>query len=196
VESLDFDDEKNGRLEGKFLSKILHLGRKESIYYYIRTKKELEEVLEKFKESEYRYLHLSCHWNETAIFTTLDQISFSELNRITKPYLRNRRLFISACCAVNDEIARTLIPSSKCLSIIDPAENIAFNDAAIIWASFYHLVFKENTKKMKRTNILSNLKKVAKTFDVSLNYYSISRTEKAGFKKTPLPKKQFALLDK
>src|SRR3989304_8337351 len=79
IESLRFDDEENKRFEGKFLSQILHLGDKKTIYYYIRTKKELEEVLRLFKKSNYRYLHLSCHGNKSSIFTTLDRVSFSEL---------------------------------------------------------------------------------------------------------------------
>jgi hypothetical protein len=42
IESLKFSDEKKDRFEGKILSQILHLGGKESKYYYIRTEKELK----------------------------------------------------------------------------------------------------------------------------------------------------------
>lgn len=186
IESLSFDDEKNNRFEGKFLSQILHLGNKESIYYYIRTKKELKKVLKLFKKSSYRYLHLSCHGDRTSIYTTLDRISFSELNKLMQPYLRDKRLFISACSAVNDDLAKTVIPSSRCFSIIGPAKDVLFSDAAIIWASFYHLVFKEEPKKMKRDYILSALDNVADTFGVSLDYFSISRKSKKGYKRTKI----------
>lgn len=60
IESQDFDDEDKERLEGKFLSHILRLGDKNPKYYYIRTKKEFRKVLKRFKDSNYRYLHLSC----------------------------------------------------------------------------------------------------------------------------------------
>ena len=180
IESLSFDDEENNRLEGKFLSQILHLGNKESIYYYIRTRKELEKLLKLFKKSDYRYLHLSCHGDRTSIHTTLDRISFPELKRLAKPHLRKKRLFISACSAVNHNLARTLIPSSKCYSIIGPANDVYFDDAAIIWASFYHLVFKKDSSKMGRGDITPTLQKVADTFGVSLNYFSISK--KHGYK--------------
>jgi len=45
IESLKFDDEANDRYEGKIISNILHLNEKNSKYYYIRTKRELEERL-------------------------------------------------------------------------------------------------------------------------------------------------------
>ncbi len=61
IESLHFDDENESRYEGSFLSQILHLGGKKPLYYYIRTKRELTEVLRIFKASGYRYLHFSYH---------------------------------------------------------------------------------------------------------------------------------------
>jgi hypothetical protein len=195
IESLSFDDEKNNRFEGKFLSQILHLGGKESIYYYIRTKKELKEVLKIFRKTGYRYLHLSCHGDTASIHTTLDNISFLEFKKLVRPYIEGKRLFISACSAVNDYLAKTVIPSSKCFSIIGPAEDILFSDAAIIWASFYHLVFKDEPKKMKREKILSSLKNIANTFEVTLNYFSISKRSKKGYKRTeisPSLKKQIS----
>ncbi len=172
IESLNFNDEKNDRFEGKILSQILHLGGKKSIYYYIRTKKELEKVLEIFDKSEFRYLHISCHGSETSLSTTLDNLSFSGLAALLKPHLNDKRLFVSACSAVNDDLAKVIIPHSDCISLIGPKNDIGFHDAAIIWASFYHLIFKKDPDAMKRKNILPILKNVANTFDISLNYFS------------------------
>jgi hypothetical protein len=186
IESLSFDDEKNNRFEGRFLSQILHLGGKESIYYYIRTKKELEKLLKLFKGSDYRYLHLSSHGDTESIYTTLDRIPFRELAKLLRPYLKEKRLFVSACSAVNEDLAEIVIPSSGCFSIIGPAEDVLFNDAAIMWASFYHLVFKEEPMKMKRQYVVSTLKNVANTFGVSMNYFSISERSKEGYKGTKI----------
>lgn len=175
IESLKFDDEEDNRLEGRFLKQILHLGGKKPKYYYIRTKKELKIVLKLFKQSAYRYLHLSCHGTKTSISTTLDDISFPMLGQLVKPYLRRKRLFISACSAVNLDIARIIIPSSGCYSIIGPVTDVGFDDAAIIWASFYHLMFKEDARRMKRIDITPTLRKVVNTFGIPLNYFSISK---------------------
>jgi len=146
----------------------------------LATKKELEKVLKRFNQSAYRYLHLACHGNETSISTTLDPISFQELGQLVKPYLRDKRLFISACSAVNVNLAKKIIPPSGCLSTIGPITEIGFPDAAIIYASFYHLMFKKRASKMPREYIILVLQKVADTFGISLNYFSISK--KYGFK--------------
>ena len=180
IESLEFADEVDNTLEGKFLSHILHLGGKKPKYYYIRTEKELKEVLKIFRQSAYRYLHLSCHGSEKSIFTTLDSISFRKLGQLIRPYLRRKRLFISACSAVNSQLARNIIPSSGCISIIGPVTKVGFPDAAIVYASFYHLMFKKRASKMTRSDVMSVLQRVADTFGISLNYFSIS--EKYGFK--------------
>lgn len=87
IESLSFDDESESLHEGKLLSNILELNGKNPIYYYIRTKRECDEVLSIFEDSEYRYLHLSCHGSSNSMETTLDSISFKELGSILAPCL-------------------------------------------------------------------------------------------------------------
>lgn len=193
IESLGFDDERHNRFEGKFLSQILHLGGKTSAYFYVQTKGEFEKALRLFGVSEYRYLHLSCHGSSTSISTTLDQISFSQLSKLLRPYLKDKRLFLSACSAVNDNLARCAIPSSKCRSIIGPTKKILFSDAAIIWASFYHLVFKENPEKIGRGQILPTLHGISDTFRVPLNYFWISEDSERGYESElilPKPRKR------
>lgn len=65
--------------------------------------------------------------------------------------------------------------------------DIGFHDAAIIWASFYHIMFKENPNRMKRKDILPALRNIVNTFEISLNYFSNSTSP---YKKTIIkPKK-------
>lgn len=187
IESLRFVDEENDAFEGRFLSQILHLSGKESIYYYVRTKKELKEVLKRFHKSDYRYLHLSCHGNEEEIRTTIDPISFSEFSQLAKPYLKDKRLFISACSAVNHKLADAVIRSCQCFSIIGPANKVPFGDAAIIWASFYHLVFREDAMRMRRADIMTTLKSIAKTFVVPMNYVYINKKDPKGYRFKRIP---------
>lgn len=182
IESLSFNDEKNERFEGKFLSHILKLGGIETEYYYIRTKKELKETLNIFYDSKYRYLHISCHGDKKSFALTLDEISYEEFGDLLEAHLYKKRLFLSACSATNRHLAKIVIPKSNCNSIIGPAADIEFNDAAIIWAAFYHLIFKANGKSMKRADILPILRKLVKTFDVGMNYYSVSKQKISGVK--------------
>jgi hypothetical protein len=92
------------------------------------------------------------------------------------PYLNEKRLFVSACSAVNEDLAKVVIPDSDCYSLIGPINKIGFHDAAITWASFYHLMFKENPNSMKRKNIKPTLQNIVDTFEESLNYFSASET--------------------
>ena len=182
VESLTFDDEKDGRFEGQILTEILRLCGKNPLYYYIRTKRELRIVLEFFERSGYRYLHLSCHGNSESIATTLDLIRFDELGSLLNPYLDGCRLFISACEAVNDQLARELIPQSGCLSIIGPHEEVTFDEAATMWASFYQLMFRQNSKGMSRENIEPILKGLVGLFEVPVAYYGASSVSSRGYR--------------
>lgn len=176
---MGFDDEEYGRLEGDILSQILRLAGKETEYRYIRTKKELAAILPQFQTSGFRYLHLSCHGATSSLATTLDDLPVDELGPMFAPYLINRRVFVSACQAANEDLARSLMRKGGCYSIVGPASDIQFNDAAVIWAAFYHLMFRENPKAMKGAGIEAALTRLVKTFGVPMTY--IRRTSKAPY---------------
>lgn len=182
IESLEIEDEENGYFEGGIISDILRLSNVECKYYYIRTKKEFKKVIELFKISQYRYLHISCHGGDNSIWTTYDGISYEELGQILQDVLYNKRLFLSACSAVNSKMAKAVIPNTNCYSIIGPEKDIAFRDAAIMWASFYHLMFNHDSEIMLRKTLLKNLNKVVNTFNQPIQYFS--KSKRTGIKST------------
>lgn len=175
IESVDFGDEKENRREGQILTGILNLAGKNTAYFYIRTRKELEAVLAKFAESNFRYLHISCHGGTNKIYMTLDDLPLDEFGRIVKPYLKNRRLFLSACEATNKKLAGAVIPHSGCYSLIGPKGDIDFGDAAMVWASFYHIMFQRNSDAMKGSDIRPVLTRICSTFGVSMRYFRSSK---------------------
>jgi len=160
IESLSFDDEQFKRFEGQLIANILDLNLIPSKYYYIRTRKEFIKVLELFHQSNYRYLHISCHGSDSHLHLTLDDLSFLETGELLKNYVSKKRLFLSACQATKESLIKHIIPESMCYSVIGPINNIQFRDAAISWAAFYHLMFKSNPKIMKRELLIYNLQKV------------------------------------
>jgi hypothetical protein len=194
IESLTRENEEDKIAEGYIISQILHLSGIESKYYYVRTKRELEEFIQEFGESDFRYLHLSCHGNKAAISTTFEPVLFFDLKKMLKQQIVNKRLFLSACYASNDELARKLIPISECLSIIGFGKVIGFDEAAIIWASFYYLVFKamanSNSEKMERAEIISTLDNISNTLSVPINYFSISKSSASGYKCDKFPRRK------
>jgi hypothetical protein len=146
VESLRIDDEKEGRYEGRILRDILTLSGKKTEYWYVRTWKELEEeIFQRFWDSGLRYLHISCHGSADTIALTLDNVSFEKFGDGIREYLSERRLFMSACEVVNQQFHDAVFPDSNCYSLIGPDEDIRFDDAVIIWASFYHLMLRDAT---------------------------------------------------
>jgi hypothetical protein len=175
IESLTFEDEQNQRFEGRILADILRLSGKNPIYFYVRTKRELRTVLEKFAESDYRYLHLSCHGNDESIATTLDDdIGFEELSEMLNPYLDRRRLFISSCDVVNDQLANVVMESG-CLSIIGPSENVFFAEATVFWASFYYLAFLWDARGMASEDLDKIVSDLEMTFGTDVAYYGKTR---------------------
>ena len=168
IESLSFKDERAERFEGRIISKILALSGKKCEYCYIRTKRELKELLKQFASSSYRYLHLSCHGDTDTMYTTLDPIPFSEFGPLVRPYLRKRRLFVSACSATNQALADNVMPDSGCYSILGPDEDIYFSDAAVLWASFYHVMFAADSTTMKYKTIKAKAHEVSDMYRVRL----------------------------
>jgi len=160
------------------ISQILALNEKHPKYFYIRTERELVSMARNFSKTKYRYLHISCHANAKSMATTLDRISFKHLAEILKPYLSKRRVFISACEMVNNELARSILPGSGCYSIAGPSQQIAFSDAAILWSSFYHLMFSIAYDAMKGNEIKDVFSKIANLYQVNLRYYRYDKESK------------------
>lgn len=149
IESLDPDDEGNGRFEGSSISHILRLHGKNPEYRYVRTRKQFCKALKDFSNSRYRYLHISAHANEEGMCTTnLDDIHYSDLAELLTPCMNGRRLFLSACAMVHEKMAKAIIPTTRCVSIVGPREAVTFSDAAVLWPAIYHLMFSAKDSAM------------------------------------------------
>jgi hypothetical protein len=171
IESLSITEENSGHIEGKILSDILRLSGKKSLYMYIHTIKELEDALLEFRKSDYRYLHLSCHGCATGIFISDLFIDFASLSKLLTPHLFNKRLFLSSCSITQKELADLLFPNSGCYSILGSTDDVLIRDAAIMWASFYHRIFKEDMYQIKRRSMSKYARMVSKLFNIPLALY-------------------------
>lgn len=184
IESLKLSDEENGSHEGEILARTLRLsGKDKTKYFYIRTERELDEIIDIFEDSEYRYLHISCHANAKSMGTTFDSITFDSLREKLDNCLDGRRVFVSACQMANKALAEALLNNTGCYSLIGPANKINMDDAAAFWVTFYHLIFKLNDNAMKRSNIQHYIKELSSLFEEDINYYSADASTKQGFKK-------------
>jgi hypothetical protein len=187
IESLEREQEEFMR-EGIIIQQILALGRSLPVkYIYIRTEAELSMALEEFKASSFRYLHISCHGSKDSIHLTLDPLPFEDFVPIIEPYLKRRRLFFSACSVVNPALAEALLKRSGCYSIIGPCRKINFDDALMMWASFYHLAFRdEGELRLLGGKIRWALRRIQKSFGEEFHYY---RKTRSGWKQEEIEKR-------
>lgn len=182
IESLSPDDEGNGRFEGSSISHILRLHGKNPKYRYVRTREGFEEAVEEFGASKYRYLHISAHADTEGMCTTnQEEIDYDELGKLLEPYLEGKRLFLSACSMVHDDMAKEIIPKTNCYSVVGPKEDIEFSTAAVFWPAIYHLMFAHNGAAMQHRELKDNLGRVTDLFGVDIGYYSRSRKLKRGY---------------
>jgi hypothetical protein len=176
LESLRLQDEQAKRFEGRILSDILTLCGKHPIYYYFRTPDELVHFSTLFRESGYRYLHLSCHGHAHGIETTLGVVSPERFADIFKGILRNRRLFISACSIGKGPLPQLVREKNKGMySVACPMDDIPFTRAAAIWAAFYVRMFDVSTQTngpstLKNAQIRRSLKSLCQLFDVQFQW--------------------------
>ena len=155
IESLDFDDEEH-RKEGEIISKKPGLSGK-NLYIGMSERRENFSIfIEDFEASRYRYLHISCHGNNDVIALTLEQYDNLSFSKAVGSKLDGRLLFISACGATTRNLAECLFQEAECRSLAGPKSNINFDDAAIFWTSFYHLMFKREAKSMSTRNIIGS----------------------------------------
>ncbi|OHV22675.1 hypothetical protein EOS93_30835 [Rhizobium sp. RMa-01] len=170
IESLKFSEETDYR-EGEMIYRSLRMSLKEPIYRYVRTLTEFEHFVEEFGESNYRYLHISCHGSKGGLSMTLDHITTHDVGEIVGPALDGKRLFLSTCLASTPAMAEAVFKNGGCTSLAGPKNKINFDDSVILWTSFYHLMFKANQKAMKRDQLRGTLSKCASTVGEKINFY-------------------------
>ncbi len=178
LESLSEEDEKARRFEGQVLYDMLRLANKNPKYHYFQTENELRHLVGLFRESQYRFLHISSHASITHIGTTFGNVTYSRFSDIFRGHLRLRRLFFSACEIGNENFLNALSSKNKGMhSIVAPTENIRFDHSAAIWSALYVSLFTGNESSMKHNDIESRLKAMKGLFPVSFFFGTYDSTK-------------------
>jgi hypothetical protein len=74
--------------------------------------------------------------------------------------------------AAKGNFARELLKmQSDCWSVLAPVGKISFDDAAIFWTAFYHLIFKENPDSMNRSRIERTVAQCAKLVGEKFRFF-------------------------
>lgn len=175
IESMDRKNEEEGNLPGLALRNILKLSGISNEYRYIKTKGHLKKVMYEFKKSDFFFLHIACHGDSNGLEFASDYLDFDTLGKIMGSYLKYRRLFLSACDAACPAFAEQFIPRHHCYSLIGSPDTIDYDKAAILWSSFYYLMYINDQKHMYQKNLIPTIENVTRLFQEPINYYSIIR---------------------
>lgn len=172
LESLGHEDEKEARLDGKILYDVLKLHGKKPLYYYFRTQRELVEFAKIFRESGYRYLHLSCHGGDDIVQYTFGNSNYKDFANIFDKKLHNRRLFVSGCNLGNIAFAQEIFATNGGMySITAPTKKIYFHQSVSFWSTFYYMMYAWDSSMMKKKRLNQVLSQLATLFEMPLAHY-------------------------
>jgi hypothetical protein len=159
-------------LDGYILHEILKLSLIPTEYKWVGNKEELIETLEDFDKTKFRYLHISCHADETGFEINGGEITNAEIQELTANILDNKRLFLSACKGANRDLASRIISNNRANSLLGIPIKLHFDKSVLFWSSFYHLINEVDATSMKREQIIDIVKKCVNLFNIPVNYYS------------------------
>lgn len=172
IESLSLEDEKSERFDGYILYQMLKLQGKNPIYRRIRTGLELNKFAKEFRQSAYRYLHISCHGSFESVELTFTCLSYDTFVSQFDSMLNNRRIFVSACELGNMNLADKLFSKNGGMySLIGTNRLISFDTAAIFWSSFYYCMFSIDSSYMKRGYFTALMLPLCGLFGVEIAHY-------------------------
>ena len=172
LESLDYEDELETRLDGKVLYEVLKLQGKKPLYYYFRTQRELVEFARIFRESGYRYLHLSCHGNNEVVRYTFGESTYADFAKIFETKLHNRRLFVSGCNLGNMDFAKSVFDTNGGMySVTAPTKKVYFDQSISFWSAFYYMMHAWDSSAMKKKRLNQVFTQLATIFEMPLAHY-------------------------
>lgn len=200
IESRKIEEEKTGKKQGLILTEMLTLLGVISEYRYIRTKKELIEMVNQYYASKFRYLRLSMHGVSSQnkplnkFSLSLEKITYDEFcNIIIKnghDKNEKRRLFISACHVAADITIPFREKSNSFISIIAPSINIKTKIAPLAWATFYNKMFSVEKNSMATNIIKENLQNICVFFAVKFKGYFRNKNSTSQYKAFSFPKQK------
>jgi hypothetical protein len=181
IESLTTADEHAKRFEGLQLCEILRMAGQNPKYIYFQEESELQHIIPLFYQSQYRFLHFSCHGNDTEFLLCGGKLSYDSFADHFENALFFRRLFISACSTGNKSLLEKVLAKNHDLhSLVAPSIDLQCNHALIMWSALYTSLIEKNVKGINSRDLYDTLQKLVNLFPLSLNP-TTRRKEKTEF---------------
>lgn len=160
IESLD--KKSNGDIQGRALAQALEAFGRYPRYVDVSSRREFHRALCDFKDSGYRYLHISCHgdsFDDGLVLRNREILTFNCLiDWMSQLHLPLTRLFLSACGAGRrDYLANGLFSYKETRSVhsvLAPMEDIDLTEALVFWVSFYGEMYMQDEESMIDNTII------------------------------------------
>lgn len=180
--------------EGENLCAILQMMKKTPIYRSVKNADEFEKAIDEYKNSQYRYLHISCHGDKSLICfadkSYVDYLGFGHLFVKDVHPLPMTRIFFSACCLGNPELSKIIMSSNPAIhSIVAPRKRIPFSTALAVWSTFYVKAFSWNQRGISEKTILMTMRQISNLFLTEFNVSSLHTDKMQMFSYPVIPEK-------
>ena len=176
IESLPAEDVNNMRMDGKVLERQLKLTGQEPIYRVALNLGDLRKSVEEFSQTNYRFLHISCHGKSTGVILAANPNgeSFKEFSSCFAGFVGSARITFSACKLGNKAFYEEFYKQNKGVhSLIAPVSDLPFQRGSIFWAAYYTKLFEECNERnnhIKRDFIERSVPSLARVCGVSMKY--------------------------
>ena len=173
IEMLPLDNIKKGQLDGEILCRQLELMGRQPRYIRVNDQNEFRAALLIFRQSNYRYLHISCHGMNDTVVLGSEFSDYYDFAQMTAGMLKSRRISFSACCLGNQPLAEELFKNNPGMhSFLAPKDTIPFETASAFWVSFFTLMY-QDCQRRNQTHVGHRLvgetaKKLGHVFSVRM----------------------------
>lgn len=186
-------DELKGRLEGPTIKAISSLIGHETMCMLLRSRREFQDSISYIAQIDKKLdadvepdraicLHLSCHGNSNGLQIGRDEVSWSDLVNDLQPVLTQLECYdgpvilVFSACHAEDQAVTAGITKVVKKSKLRPPEfvftttgEVRFDDAAVAWTVFYHLL--PNVNFAKKASVQGVLDKLASLGLQPLRYF-------------------------
>lgn len=170
IESLHKNDTEDNH-DGKKLYESLKFVGRNPKYFRVSNRFELSRIIDIFKNSKYRFLHISCHASKNTISLTEEDLSYKDFSELFTGAFTQHRIFFSACELGNQQFMGKLFADhwGKLHSVVAPKTTIQFYHAHSFWLSFYTstLQYKKGEAMTAKT-LLELVSKLMELFPVQM----------------------------
>lgn len=206
IESLKNEERCHSLLDGELLYQQLQIAGLNPRYVYVTCLNDFKAALAMFRQSNYRFLHLSLHGSKEFISFEDESSDYLEFSQATAELLRSKRIFASACEVGNANMVNTLSQANHNFhSFLAPVDKLGFSDSVSFWPALYGALYKKITanydanngksyKSLKTSDVKNVVGKLAALFDIRFLFaYFDSKNKSLRFQRNVLSKSRKGL---